>query len=80
MYRLNILFDKVMQQDGMKHFIAGVILASFLKLFMPLILVFVCVTAIVIAKELVYDKDTSQGSPEPRDVFWGIVGTLFGVL
>lgn len=77
---LNHVFDNVICQDGMKHLIIGVVLASLFKLFIPIVLVFVVVIAILIAKELVYDKRMAQGTPEPRDLLWGIVGMVFGLL
>ena len=80
MHALNYVFDNVICQDGMKHLIIGVILASALKLFIPIVLVFVVVIAILVAKELVYDKKMAQGTPEPRDLLWGIVGMVFGLL
>lgn len=80
MSMLNYVFDNVICQDGMKHLIIGVVLASLFKLFIPIVLVFVVVIAILIAKELVYDKRMAQGTPEPRDLLWGIVGMVFGLL
>lgn len=77
---LNHVFDNVICQDGMKHFIIGVVLASWFKLFVPVVLVFVVVIAILITKGLVYDKRMAQGTPEPRDLLWGIVGMVFGLL
>ena len=77
---LNHVFDNVICQDGMKHLIIGVVLASLFKLFVPVVLVFVVVIAILIAKGLVYDKKMAQGTPEPRDLLWGIVGMVFGLL
>lgn len=77
---LNHVFDNVICQDGMKHLIIGVVLASLFKLFIPIVLVFVVVIAILIAKELVYDKRMAQGTPEPRDLLWGIVGMVLGLL
>ena len=53
---------------------------SMFKLFVPIVLVFVVVIAILIAKELVYDEKMAQGTPEPRDLLWGIVGLVLGLL
>lgn len=77
---LNHVFDNVICQDGMKHLIMGVVLASMFKLFVPIVLVFVVVIAILVAKELVYDEKMAQGTPEPRDLLWGIVGMVLGLL
>lgn len=77
---LNHVFDNVICQDGMKHLIMGVVLTSMLKLFVPIVLVFVVVIAILVAKELVYDEKMAQGTPEPRDLLWGIVGMVLGLL
>ena len=80
MSMLNHVFDNVICQDGMKHLIMGVVLVSMLKLFVPIVLVFVVVIAILVAKELVYDEKMAQGTPEPRDLLWGIVGIVLGLL
>ena len=80
MSMLNHVFDNVICQDGMKHLIMGVVLASMFKLFVPIVLVFVVVIAILVAKELVYDEKMAQGTPEPRDLLWGIVGMVLGLL
>lgn len=77
---LNHVFDNVICQDGMKHLIMGVVLASMFKLFVPIVLVFVVVIAILVAKELVYDEKMAQGTPEPRDLLWGIIGMVLGLL
>ena len=77
---LNHVFDNVICQDGMKHLIMDVVLASMFKLFVPIVLVFVVVIAILVAKELVYDEKMAQGTPEPRDLLWGIVGMVLGLL
>lgn len=77
---LNHVFDNVICQDGMKHLIMGVVLASMFKLFVPIVLVFVVVIAILVAKELVYDEKMAQDTPEPRDLLWGIVGMVLGLL
>lgn len=77
---LNHLFDNVICQDGMKRFVIGVVLAGVFKLFMPVVLVFVVVIAILIAKELAHDKRMAQSTPEPRNLLWGIVGMVFGLL
>lgn len=77
---LNYVFDNVIRQDGMKHLIMGVVLAIIFKVFAPIYLVFVIVSVILIAKELVYDKKMEQGTPEPRDFIWGVVGMLFGLI
>ena len=80
MSMLNHVFDNVICQDGMKHLIMGVVLASMFKLFVPIVLVVVVVIAILVAKELVYDEKMAQGTPEPRDLLWGIVGMVLGLL
>lgn len=77
---LNHVFDDVIRQDGMKHLIMGVVLTVLLKLFLPLIFVLVVVIAILVAKELVYDDRMAQGTPEPRDLLWGVVGMFLGLL
>lgn len=80
MSALNHVFDDVMRQDGMKHLIIGVVLAVVFKLFLTVTLAFIATMAIMAAKEVVYDKAMGQGTPEPRDMLWGIVGMILGLL
>lgn len=70
---------KYLRFDGAFHLIVAAIFACMLKLFLPIIFVVVIIIAIV-AKELVYDKKMWQGTPEWRDVFWGLVGLVLGLL
>lgn len=49
-------------------------------LFLPIAFVVVVVIVAIVAKELVYDKKLGLGTPKWRDVFWGLVGLLFGLL
>ena len=49
-------------------------------LFLPIAFVVVVVIVAIVAKELVYDKKLGLETPKWRDVFWGLVGLLFGLL
>lgn len=77
---LNYLFDNIIRQDGMKHLIVGIVISSILKLFMPFSLALIIVTAILVSKELIYDDSMNEGSPELRDVFWGVIGMILGFI
>lgn len=71
---------KYLRFDGALHLIVAAILACILKLFLPIAFVVVVVIVAIVVKELVYDKKLGLGTPEWRDVFWGLVGLLFGLL
>lgn len=71
---------KYLRLDGAQHLIVAAILACVLKLFLPVVFVVVTVIIAIAAKELVFDKKMGQGTPEWRDVFWGLVGLVIGLL
>jgi len=70
---------KYLRLDGAQHLIVAAVLTCVLKLFLPVVFVVVVIIAIM-AKELVYDKKMEQGTPKWRDVFWGLVGLVLGLL
>lgn len=80
MLLLNNFFDNVMRQDGMKHFIVGIVLTCVLNLVLPSILVIPLVLIVLVGKELVYDDKMKQGTPELRDLLWGALGLVLGLL
>lgn len=80
MLLLNNFFDNVMRQDGMKHFIVGIVLTCVLNLILPSILVVPLVLIVLVGKELVYDEKMKQGTPELRDFLWGALGLVLGLL
>lgn len=80
MLLLNNFFDNVMRQDGMKHFIVGIVLTCVLNLILPSILVVPLVLIVLVGKELVYDDKMKQGTPELRDLLWGALGLVLGLL
>lgn len=80
MLLLNNFFDNIMRQDGMKHFIVGIVLTCVLNLILPSILVIPLVLIVLVGKELVYDNKMKQGTPELRDLLWGALGLGLGLL
>lgn len=80
MLLLNNFFDNIMRQDGMKHFIVGIVLTCVLNLILPSILVIQLVLIVLVGKELVYDNKMKQGTPELRDLLWGALGLGLGLL
>ena len=80
MMLLNNFFDNIMRQDGMKHFIVGIVLTCVLNLILPSILVVPLVLIVLVGKELVYDNKMKQGTPELRDLLWGALGLGLGLL
>lgn len=80
MLLLNNFFDNIMRQDGMKHFIVGIVLTCVLNLILPSILVVPLVLIVLVGKELVYDDKMKQGTPELRDFLWGASGLILGLL
>lgn len=80
MLLLNNFFDNIMRQDGMKHFIVGIVLTCVLNLILPSILVVPLVLIVLVGKELVYDDKMKQGTPELRDLLWGALGLVLGLL
>ena len=80
MMLLNNFFDNIMRQDGMKHFIVGIVLTCVLNLILPSILVVPLVLIVLVGKELVYDDKMKQGTPEFRDLLWGALGLVLGLL
>lgn len=80
MLLLNNFFDNIMRQDGMKHFIVGIVLTCVLNLILPSILVVPLVLIVLVGKELVYDEKMKQGTPELRDLLWGALGLVLGLL
>lgn len=77
---LNNFFDNTMKQDGMKHFIVGIALTCLLNLVLPTMLVIPLVLIVLVGKELAYDDKMHQGTPELRDLLWGIAGLVLGLL
>lgn len=80
MLLLNNFFDNTMRQDGMKHFIVGIVLTCVLNLILPSMLVIPLVLIVLVGKELVYDDKMKQGTPELRDLLWGAAGLILGLL
>lgn len=80
MLSLNNFFDSTMRQDGMKHFIVGIVLTCVLNLILPSMLVVPLVLIVLVGKELVYDDKMKQGTPELRDLLWGVAGLILGLL
>lgn len=69
-----------MKIDGAEHLIAGILIVSVLQWILPVWIAVAVTIVILVAKELVYDKWLGQGVVEWRDIFWGMVGLLLGIL
>ena len=63
--------------DGMEYLIAGILVVSVSQWFFSAIAL---TLFILVGKEIVYDKWLRQGVPEWRDIFWGAVGMVFGLM
>ncbi len=68
-----------MRIDGMQHLLIGLIMLDTLKYFIPMVWAAVITLAIMVGKELIYDKLLKQGTAEWHDVFWGIVGMILAL-
>lgn len=82
--RIRAIIDNIcmnhMKIDGAEHLIAGILIVSILQWILPVWIAVTVTVVILVAKELVYDKWLRQGVAEWRDVFWGMVGLLLGIL
>lgn len=66
--------------DGMEHLIAGILVVSVSQWFFSVWTAIALTLFILVGKEIVYDKWLRQGVPEWRDVFWGAVGMVLGLI
>lgn len=66
--------------DGMEHLIIGILLISVMQWFLPVWSAITFTLIILAGKEVVYDKWLRQGVPEWRDLFWGVVGMVLGLI
>lgn len=66
--------------DGMEHLIAGILVVSMAQWFFSVWTAIALTLFILVGKEIVYDKWLRQGVPEWRDVFWGAVGMVLGLI
>lgn len=66
--------------DGMEHLIAGILVVSMAQWFLSVWTAIALTLFILVGKEIVYDKWLRQGVPEWRDVFWGAVGMVLGLI
>lgn len=82
--RIRAVIDNIcmnhMKIDGTEHLIAGILIVSVLQWILSVWIAVAITLVILVAKELVYDKWLGQGVAEWRDVFWGMVGLLLGIL
>lgn len=66
--------------DGMEHLIAGILVVSMAQWFFSVWTAIALTLFILVGKEIIYDKWLRQGVPEWRDVFWGAVGMVLGLM
>lgn len=66
--------------DGMEHLIAGILVVSMAQWFFSVWTAIALTLFILVGKEIIYDKWLRQGVPEWRDVFWGAVGMVLGLI
>lgn len=66
--------------DGMEHLIAGILVVSVSQWFLSAWTAIALTLFILVGKEIVYDKWLRQGVPEWRDIFWGAVGMVLGLM
>lgn len=82
--RIRAVIDNIcmnhMKIDGAEHLIAGILIVSVLQWILPVWIAVAITVVLLVAKELVYDKWLGHGVAEWRDVFWGMVGLLLGIL
>lgn len=78
MRKLSSLFSFI-GSDGMKHIILSAILTVVAKWLLPVWVAVVLVLLIGIAKEI-YDKVSSKGYSEWKDIICDIIGILIGIL
>ena len=78
--KLDKFFIEYMRMDGAEHLIISLVIFDILKYLMPIWMAVVITVCVMIYKEVVFDKHEGKGTPEKRDIFWGIVGILLGML
>lgn len=69
-----------MRIDGAEHLIAGILIMDATQYMMPMWCAILFTLFMLSAKELIYDKWLGQGTAEWRDLFWGAVGMVLGML
>lgn len=65
--------------DKLLHLLVCIVLMMELKRFLPLWIAVIIVIGVIIAKE-VYDKISGKGTPEWKDVLWGLAGLAIGCI
>lgn len=74
---LNRLFN-LAGYDGLKHLVLSMLITKVLLLFLPVYLAILIALIISISKEA-YDKVSSRGCAEWKDVICNLIGILIGV-
>ena len=72
-------FNQWIGTDGLKHIVVSSVLATLLKLFLPLWLAFLLTILVGIVKE-VYDKLSHKGCAEIKDIVCDLIGAIIGIL
>lgn len=76
MKRFKKLLNWIFRHDKLKHFFVGFFLFAGLSVFMENHLA-LCITAIVaVLKEIVWDGLMKKGTPEVRDIVYGVLPGL----
>jgi len=78
--KIDTVCTESMRIDGAEHLIAGILIMDAAQYMMPLWAAVLFTLFILSAKELVYDKWLGQGTAEWRDLLWGAVGMVLGML
>lgn len=66
--------------DGMAHIIVSAVMLLALQIFLPWWIAVPAVLAIGVAKEVIYDKWLSKGTPQWKDILCDFIGLLIGSL
>ena len=70
--------ENIMQQDKLKHLIAGVLVGASVGYIKPVYGV-IAGTVVGIGKEI-YDAETGRGTVEVADAVWTVVGSVLGAI
>lgn len=78
MISINNIISKI-GSDKLLHLLVCIVLMFELKRFLPIWLAITITIFVIIIKE-VYDKLSGQGTPDWKDILWGILGLIIGCL
>lgn len=78
MININYIISKI-GSDKLLHLLVCIVLMLEFKRFFPIWFVITITISVIIIKE-VYDKLSGQGTPDWKDILWGIIGLIIGCL